>query len=75
MHSQDGVSEAQQAVDREQAALAVSEAALKAHDGAVTDAERRLTLEVTLVTLQGRPGIDCIGENSIPGCQEAGNDV
>lgn len=52
MHSQDGVSEAQQAVDREQAALAVSEAALKAHDASVTDAERRLTLEVTHVRLQ-----------------------
>ena len=47
MHAQDGVSTAQQAVDREQASLRVSEAALAAHDDAVTSAERQLTLEVT----------------------------
>ena len=46
MHAQDGVSEAQQAVDREQAALNVSAAALKAHDGAVTEVERRLMEQV-----------------------------
>ena len=46
VHVQDGVSEAQLAVDCELAGLSVLEAALRAHDDVITNAERRLVATV-----------------------------